>query len=148
MKCDSSQHNLNILFDPPTPERWSHNALRAPARLETLSGGTVDHSSQEMTSRSHEDSAMEMRLIILSPVARGREKEKRRSKGEKMEKNPKHFTFYSFRLQITYSANCKAKSSPPPPDSPTNGVVFKTFITNSLLLIFQQQGLKLCLLSN
>lgn len=42
----------------------------------------------------------------------------------------------------------QGESSPTPPDSPSNGVVFKAFITNSLLLIFQKQGLKLCLRSN
>lgn len=65
-----------------------------------------------------------------------------------MEKKCKAFHVCFFRLQITCSANFKEKSTPPPPDSFSNGVVFKTFITNSLLLIFQQQGLKLCLLSN
>lgn len=38
-----------------------------------LRGRTVDHSSQELTSRSHEDSPVEIRLILLTPVARGRE---------------------------------------------------------------------------
>lgn len=86
--------------------------------------------------------------VTVSGSQRGRETEKQRSKGEKMKKKSKAFHLYSFRIQMTYSANCNGKSSPPPPDSPSNGVVFKTFITNSLLLIFQQQGLKLCLLSN
>lgn len=86
MACDSSQHNLNILFDPPASELPSHNALLAPVRLETLSGKTVDHSSQEITSRSHEDSSAETRLIFLSLVARGREIEAEEEKSKKNEK--------------------------------------------------------------
>lgn len=33
--CDSSQHDLNILFDPLTLKQCSQTALRAPARLKT-----------------------------------------------------------------------------------------------------------------
>lgn len=91
---------------------------------------TVDHSSQGMTSRSHEDIAVEMRLMLLSAVARGRETVKQRSKGEKMKKETQNISLLF----------------PLIPNS--NGVVFKTFITNLLLLIFQQQGLKLCALFN
>lgn len=62
------QHNLNALLEVPTPSHGSHNALRAPASLKTLS----DHSSEGMTSRSQEDTAVGRRLMLLSAVARGR----------------------------------------------------------------------------
>lgn len=89
-----------------------------------------------------------MRLILLSAVARGRETEEQRSKGEKTEKDVQSISLIFLQTPNYLLCKLQGKSSPPPPDSPANGVVFKTFITNSLLLIFQQQGLKLCLLPN
>lgn len=88
--CDSLQHNLNILFDPPTLKQCSHTALRATVRLKTLSAITVDHSSQKLTPRSYEDSTAKMRLILLSLLAWGKESSRR--EGRKLKRNPKHFT--------------------------------------------------------
>lgn len=143
-KCCVTARNIILIYylTLPAPSTGSQNALGAPARLETPSGRTVDHSSvQEMTPGSHEDSAVEMRLILLSAVARGRSrgmKKKYKSISLVFLLTPNHLP-----LQIA-----RRERSTPSSDSPANGVVFKTVITNSLLLILQQQGLKLCLLSN
>lgn len=72
--------------------------------------------------------------MLLSAVARGRETVKQRSKGEKMKKETQNISLV-FPL-IPNSANCKVKAVQTPCISPANGVVFKTFITNLLLLIF------------
>ena len=143
-KCCVTARNIILIYylTLPAPSTGSQNALGAPARLETPSGRTVDHSSvQEMTPGSHKDSAVEMRLILLSVVARGRSrgmKKKSKSISLVFLLTPNHLP-----LQIA-----RRERSTPSSDSPANGVVFKTVITNSLLLILQQQGLKLCLLSN
>lgn len=66
-----TQHNPNTLFYVPTSSDGSHNALRAPVSLVSLSDRTVDHSSRGMTPRSCEDMAEKMRLMLLSATARG-----------------------------------------------------------------------------
>lgn len=114
-------------------------------RFKTLSSRTVDRFSRETTSRSHDSHAAERRLILLSLVAGGR---KTGGRSREREIQSMLLVFLQTSNYLLGKLKGEGKNVQHVPQSSSNGVVFKTFITNSLLLISQQQWLKLCLLSN
>lgn len=141
---DNSQHNINIIFDPPTPERCSHNALWAsevqdPEQQNSWPLLTRDDFQVTWFPCSGEE-------VNITVTSSWREKDR----GKKQRKgNTKHAAGISSDFKLpAWQIERRGKKCPTSPQSSSNGVVFKTFITNSLLLISQQQGLKLCLLSN
>lgn len=99
VECDSSQHNINILFDPPTPKQWSHNTLRTQARSKTPSSPIVDHFSQEGTSgqRSRDE-------VNITVTGSQRERGKRRER--KMKNKSEAFYSCSITLWIPGFVNC------------------------------------------
>lgn len=93
-----AQHNPNTLFYVPTSSDGSHNALRAPVSLVSLSDRTVDHSSRGITPGSCEDMAEEDEVnVTVSGSRRGKRQQGRGVKEQKMEQGkPKHFTWINF----------------------------------------------------
>lgn len=90
-----------LILPPPSDEVIMQYKLQLGP--ETLSADTADHSLQEKTARSHEDSAAELEVEVDATGA-GSQRERDRSRGFKeikWKRNPKYFSCILLDSKLT-----------------------------------------------